>query len=98
MDIDAPLFIWVKNKLELKILIYILRKEWSYDCKSVIHSQINFAQWFKINRLRKKLEKKTYWDMVSTSSNTIMLKRLNKDGPFTKDECLTKKIDSILFS
>jgi hypothetical protein len=92
----STMFVWIKNRLELKILIYTLTKDWKYNCHKVKDSKVIHAQWFKINRQDKKLEKKTYWDPPSSSSNTVNLKHINKWGPYTNEETRSKKLDFIL--
>lgn len=71
-------FVWVKNTLELKILIHILEKKFNINCKSQKKRQVNHAQWFKINERDQKLEMKNYWDPPSTSSNTLTIKQINR--------------------
>jgi hypothetical protein len=90
------MFVWIKDRFHLKILIYILQKEWSYNCDKVKDNKVTHAQWFKINRQDKKLEIKTYWDPQSSSTNTVTLNHVNKWGPYTNEETRSKKIDFIL--
>lgn len=92
----STMFIWIKTRLELKILIYILQKDWNYNCDKVKNNIVLHPQWFKINRQDKKLEKKTYWDPPSSSTNTVILKHINKWGPYTNEETRLKKLDIIL--
>lgn len=92
----STMFVWIKDRFELKILIHILTKEWNYNCDKVKNNVVLHPQWFKINRQDKKIEKKTYWDPISSSTNTVTLKHINKWGPYTNEETRSKKIDFIL--
>jgi hypothetical protein len=92
----SSMFVWIKDRFHLKILIYTLQKEWSYNCDKVKDNKVTHAQWFKINRQDKKLEIKTYWDPPSSSTNTVTLSHVNKWGPYTNEETRIKKIDFIL--
>jgi hypothetical protein len=83
---EMPIFVWIKTRLELKILIHILEKEWNYNCTKVKNNKVRHKEWFKINREEKKLEIKNYWDPLCTSSNTVVLMNINKFGPYTIDE------------
>ena len=92
----SPMFVWIKDRFELKILIHILTKEWNYNCDKVTKNNVLHPQWFKINREKKKLEIKTHWDPPSSSTNTVVLKHVNKWGPYTNEETRYKKLDFIL--
>jgi hypothetical protein len=94
--INSPIFIWIKNPLEFKIMIHILKTEWNYSDLKVKNNKVLTPQWFKINRLNKEVQIKFYYDAPSSSNNTITLKHLNKWGPFTNEECRIKKINQIM--
>jgi hypothetical protein len=86
----TDLFIFIKNTLELNILISFLEKEWNYNCKQQKNLPLKNPTWIKINRKYKNIEPISYFIITNENypkkHNVLILKHIKKWGPYTNNE------------